>query len=139
LEAILGCRGRLGVNAGVTGPSPAAIAASIGDRKRQERHHDVSFQTGATAGGWYLGLEPRAKTSMIIMRPAPQKRRGQRLGRAYKRPASTILSVRQCSLMAASVARAVASLAALHNGTLVNRGILGTDSGSPNVLSGNSF
>ena len=63
-------------SAGVAGPSPAAIEASIAVWKQQERRHDVSIQAGAVAGAAYRGIEPRAKTSMTIMRP-PQHGHGR--------------------------------------------------------------
>ena len=44
-------------------------ARRLGSDAIRERRHDVSIRISGMAGGWYLGFEPRAKTSMTIMRP----------------------------------------------------------------------
>ena len=51
-------------------------ARRLGSDAIRERRHDVSIRISGMAGGWYLGFEPRAKTSMTIMRP-PQQGHGR--------------------------------------------------------------
>ena len=92
------------------GASPAAIAASIVVWKQRERRHDVLIQAGAIAGAAYRGMKPRAKTSMIIMRP-PQCGHGR--GRT-REPSGSAFSAALASAAGetASSARALAMFCA---------------------------
>src|SRR5215472_4058183 len=56
---------------------PARMASVTGLVDRWWRHHEVSIPIAAVAdAGWCLGWQPRAKVSMMIMRP-PQHRQGR--------------------------------------------------------------
>src|SRR6267154_4521303 len=56
---------------------PARMASVTGLVDRWWRHHEVSIPIAAVAdAGWCLGWQPRAKVSMMIMRP-PQQRHGR--------------------------------------------------------------
>ena len=91
----------------MAGPSPAPIAASIAVGKRRQGHHDVSVQTGAARGGQYRGVEPRAKTSMTIMRP-PQQGHGR--GRT-REPSGPVFSGGCVSLATGKTASSARALA----------------------------
>src|SRR5260370_27364507 len=55
----------------------ARMANVTGLVDRWWRHHEVSIPIAAVAdAGWCLGWQPRAKVSMMIMRP-PQQRHGR--------------------------------------------------------------
>jgi hypothetical protein len=56
---------------------PARMTSVSGVVDRWWRHHEVSIAIAAVAdAGWCLGWQPRAKVSMMIMRP-PQQRHGR--------------------------------------------------------------
>ena len=69
--------GRGGVEASsiVSGRRPAAKTNSIRASCSHDRRHDVSILSGF--GGRVLGVEPRSKVSMMIMRP-PQHGHGSK-------------------------------------------------------------
>ncbi len=58
------------------GSAAATGQRGLGSDAIRERRHDVSIRINGMAGGWYLGFEPRAKISMIVMRP-PQQGHGR--------------------------------------------------------------
>src|SRR6266446_1364421 len=73
---------------------PARMASVTGLVDRWWRHHEVSIPIAAVAdAGWCLGWQPRAKVSMMIMRP-PQQRHGR--GNTWSSAAAAVADVSGC-------------------------------------------
>src|SRR5215467_9686835 len=71
---------------------PARMASVTGLVDRWWRHHEVSIPIAAVAdAGWCLGWQPRAKVSMMIMRP-PQHRQGRGSTRGWSAAAASGVS-----------------------------------------------
>src|SRR5260370_1265875 len=91
---------------------PARMASVTGLVDRRRRHHEVSIPIAAVAGvGRCFGWQPRAKVSMMIMRP-PQQRHGR--GNTRGSSAAAVADVSGCFARdgTASNSRARAMLAA---------------------------
>src|SRR5271166_1854167 len=103
---------RRAVSGGATGRKPARIASVTGLVDRSRRYHEVSILIAAVAdAGWCLGWQPRAKDSMMIMRP-PQQRHGRGSTRGSSAAAVADVSVGFERDGTASNSRARAMLAA---------------------------
>src|ERR1700688_4310410 len=64
---------RTGASGGAAGREAAIMACVGAVSDRQCRHHEVSILIAADAGvGWCFGWQPRAKVSMMNMRPPQQ-------------------------------------------------------------------
>jgi hypothetical protein len=88
------------------------MASVTGLVDQWRRRHEVSILIAAVAGaGWCLGWQPRAKVSMMIMRP-PQERHGR--GSTRGSPAAAVADGSGCFARdgTASNSRARAMLAA---------------------------